>query len=343
MSSQHAFMPQTQSPLFRTPAEIRNEIYSYFLLDRVHVPLEGVMFQLSRVLDQAKVVETTIRQWTSIYVIWLTAETHKMYGCAVYHGQGTLEVQKRWSVQKRRRDYGRDLAPLYLFFEIADLLTHTAIVEVVDLITLDHLSYEKSILPFPGPPLDVTQLSITLRLPLEFSDALENPEDTTVVKPELAKALKIWRQLGTTISLLENLRALQIWLDHDEPGTWSVVNERAVLAPFTPIFRNTHLTTTQSLPKLHPKFEKEQRHFVHESQAPCQLQRRLRRRVHTWETVNGREIPVLKADFPFSWDIYDKSIEETEAQERVDWMNGIDVEKRVNDFIQMLDDSHCNI
>ena len=96
------------------------------------------------------------------------------------------------------------------------------------------------------------------------------------------------------------LRNLHIWLDHNGPSNeyWSVVNERAILAPMEAI-KTTHnpdLKLVCFLPNLHPEIENRQRHYLpgerEEENPPSQLEihRLLRQRYRVLEHTDIRGI-----------------------------------------------------
>jgi hypothetical protein len=67
---------------------------------------------------------------------------------------------------------------------------------------------------FPAKLCEITQLGITLRLPLQFFQALEHlPTDTASAE------LKPWLRLGSTLNQLKRLTKLELWLDYDEAGS----------------------------------------------------------------------------------------------------------------------------
>jgi hypothetical protein len=185
---------------------------------------------------------------------------------------------------------------------------------------------------FPSLLLEATQLSITLRLPLEFYQLLEVTEED--IASHSQQDVKTWLQLGSTISKLKDLTRLWIWLDHDELCSWSVVNERAIISPLKQLSGTPSLDICVYLPKLHPRLESEDRHFINKPQL-FDLQRTLRQRYHAKKTEKGSLEVIHQPDFPFLIDILEYAmlpLAEVEEEERADWKNGRDVEEVVKEI-----------
>ena len=189
----------------------------------------------------------------------------------------------------------------------------------------------------------IRRLDITLRLPLPICKALENPEaDSSSGSPPAgastagwASQLAAWLRLCPAIAQLKELQRLQIWLDHDDPSSWSVVNERAILSPLTPLTNIPHLNFSINLPKLHPGLERLDRHFGEDSPAPTfKIQRRLRQSYHGKETSEGHFRVSYEADFPLLLgcpDFEDTPLAEIEVMERSLWKRGVDVNELLSD------------
>lgn len=135
-----------------------------------------------------------------------------------------------------------------LYDEVSQFWGQIVRANVMDLQTLGELvSTEKA--ARPGVlPRRVGELGLTLRMPLEFFRAFERQgEDAGAMRQ-----VQLWKKMPLTLANLPKLKALRIWLDHTDAQTWSIVNERAVLAPLL-----AHLSTTSAevlifLPMLHP-------------------------------------------------------------------------------------------
>jgi hypothetical protein len=221
---------------------------------------------------------------------------------------------------------------------------------ITDLDTMRSLqdsSPEKN--PFSLVPLftGVSRLNITHRLPLPFCRALEESYCSQNTDLRLSKDIQAWGNLGTTLSQLKSLRNLRIWIDYDGPEPWSVVHERALLSCLTPLYTDEELNITISLPKLHPKYENEERHFTKGTHIPFHIIRRLRQSTHTYTYETGGIGITERSDFPFllvleeleaemagkreEWgfsapEYPSKSMAEIEEEERQQWRNGRDVE-----------------
>lgn len=102
-----------------------------------------------------------------------------------------------------------------------------------------------------------------------------------------------------------------------------------MLSPLSSLFQVQDLNVSFSLPKLHPKLEQEDRHFIQGTPICFVLHRRVRQRYHATESVQGTVAIVRKADFPFLLDAceyVDMTMAEIEEDERTMWESGIDVE-----------------
>ena len=155
----------------------------------------------------------------------------------------------------------------------------------------------------------VTKLDITLRLPQAFFAALEesNASIADSNSPVLDDDLKIWSGLSRRIPKLKALRSLRIWLDHANKPYWTVVNERAVLSQFEPLASNSDLDMCFELPKLHPKLETPQRHYIADetvndssftSLFPLKIRRILRQRYQSMKSGTGHYQTIYAQDFP---------------------------------------------
>ncbi|ORY10991.1 hypothetical protein BCR34DRAFT_337022 [Clohesyomyces aquaticus] len=81
--------------------------------------------------------------------------------------------------------------------------------------------------------------------------------------PPSSSQVSAWSQLFQTLLSMSRLRSLRISLDHDEPHSWSLVHERAFLAPLeTLLIQNPTLSISITLPTLHPKYETSSRHYI---------------------------------------------------------------------------------
>lgn len=218
-------------------------------------------------------------------------------------------------------------------------MARASIIHITDLETINYLNKGLTKTPtipniFPSLLLEATQLSITLRLPLEFYQLLEVLEED--IASDSQQDIKTWLQLGSTISKLKDLTKLWIWLDHDELCSWSVVNERAVISPLKQLSSTSNLNICVYLPKLHPRLECEDRHLIHKPQL-FDLQRPLRQRYHAKKTEDGSLKVIHQPDFPFLIEIVEYAMfpfAQVEEEERAFWKRGTDVEELVKDVTE---------
>jgi hypothetical protein len=187
---------------------------------------------------------------------------------------------------------------------------------------------------------EVNRLSITLRLPLHFFEALEclTKDVATSSEPEtMPVGLKPWSQLGSSISQLKRLTKVEFWLDYYEEGSWSIVSERALLDPLLNHLASEHssLEISVVLPMLHPKFEKEERHYVNgELPGNARLRRVVRQSYHAHVDAQGHVDIRDTKDFPILRDMVNYFLEEAMEDERKWWKEGKDVEAILEDLIQ---------
>ncbi len=248
-----------------------------------------------------------------------------------------------------------------------DFMIHAATFHITDLETLQHFAQtdpDSGSMLSPSDFLDVVgpflrKLSITLRLPLSFFEAVSNmisrnsrdtqiqglsiPTDYASDIPECGQSamwMGVWPSLA---GQLKQLQSLHIWLDHDAPSSWSFVDERAVLAAVTEFMSSDKIPTLEdvsvNLPTLNPRHEKPERHFTEKGLQPSvyiTLHRRFRQMFHCKETIPGHIEVVSKVDFPIMYELVgspewcdgERSLtrEEVENFERGMWERGEDVE-----------------
>lgn len=234
-------------------------------------------------------------------------------------------------------------------------MTRTAAVNVTDLHTLQLLG-EGGFCASSGSPSipailgrSITQLSITLRLPLAFFHALERPAECTAHSSEpehTSMCSKSWSNVGYIISQLKTLTKLRLWFDHSEACTWSKVNEVALLSDLISQVNEARqpIDVSVFLPKLHPLHEHESRHYMTADLGPSiRLHRKLRQRWHYIEVWGDFEVS-LEPDFPFMLEVmrdFDHytlssfrwdSLETIEEHERHGWKSGTNMEREALSF-----------
>ncbi|KAH7406448.1 hypothetical protein DE146DRAFT_629771 [Phaeosphaeria sp. MPI-PUGE-AT-0046c] len=174
------------------------------------------------------------------------------------------------------------------------------------------------------------ELHIDLRLPFEDFEGLEKTHDQS---DTTSKVFDPWLQLPSVLCRAVNLQRLRIWLDHDGKGSWSLVNERAMLAPITRLNEISNLDIEVNLPKLHPKFESTERHFTNGNPEPAfPLHRRFRQRYHIGNQGDWCMGASHEPDFPLLYELAgpekgkyecgDMTMEELEICERSIWREG---------------------
>jgi hypothetical protein len=133
-------------------------------------------------------------------------------------------------------------------------------------------------------------------------------------------------KLPVAIKNMSKLRKLRLWLDHSETSTWSMVNEQAILSPWESLASDTSLDFSINLPKLHPKWETPERHFIEDKTLlGTVICRRFRQRYYR---IEGGIAPFLvqhKPDFPilyFFEELWEMSMEDVEEMERHEWECG---------------------
>jgi hypothetical protein len=132
-----------------------------------------------------------------------------------------------------------------------------------------------------------------------------------------------------TTTSLPQLRSLDIWLDHNDLTSWTLVSERILLHALP---TDPSIPTTVNLPYLHPAHESATRHFTPTSASPAfTLNRRVRQRFFA-ESISGKLGVLYEPDFPLLLEQYEDmgmEVEEIAATEREMWESGRDVEAEV--------------
>jgi len=144
-------------------------------------------------------------------------------------------------------------------------------------------------------------LHIDLRLPLiiykQLEDVYTSPGSESAQLGINSPVISALVALPTALTRLRNLQSLRLWLDHSDTASWSMVNERVVIASLLqPLCeQGSSLKIDIDLPKLHPKWETPDRHFTPDSAPPpFPIHRQYRQRIY------GIDDQTVKyaADFP---------------------------------------------
>lgn len=224
--------------------------------------------------------------------------------------------------------------------EVYDLLAHISTVHVSDLNLIDNWARasEMAILSpsqFAKMPVEnVSRLSITLKLPLGFFQSVGrlSGNDSTSSDTDLAtQQARLWQRLSSTLSHFEALKKLDLWLDHNEPQCWVVVNERSTLdLLLTQLSARPNLDVTITLPMLHPKYEENERHYIDETISQnINVHRALRSKKHAVTDAEGRIEIVEWNDFPTMYNSYGAhslDLATIVERERKGWKEGRDME-----------------
>jgi hypothetical protein len=183
---------------------------------------------------------------------------------------------------------------------------------------------------------EVCHLGVILRLPLRFFEEIDRAShEECIDNLPASEKVRFWMRLCSAIADLPKLSTLRIWIDHDKSKSWTVVNERAFLAPFDTIAAvRPELKITVDLPLLHPKLESWERHFVPGCSPPAYvIERRVRQRWHAVRIQDAGLGVRYVSDFPIlcegEWSS-DDSLETTQREEREMWKSGVDVEQEVS-------------
>ena len=197
----------------------------------------------------------------------------------------------------------------------------------------------------------IRRLSLALRLPLPFFQALESDtpasgalQQTRSQANEEALAsrwVRVWPSLAVR---LEKLQSLHVWLDHTDSRSWCLVNERKVLSVLAESMSPRNIPTLRevsvSLPNLHPRHENPEYHFTQNSPGPAAcitISRRLRQRYYYEEKSSGHGTVTYVPDFPLLLEFHEMeglgsgptTREEIEDFERTLWERGDDVEQLI--------------
>ncbi|KAI4624372.1 hypothetical protein J4E83_004046 [Alternaria metachromatica] len=160
-------------------------------------------------------------------------------------------------------------------YDVYDLVARTSTVHVSDLEFIDNWA-RASVAVMPSssaftelPVSNVIRLSITLKLPLAFFRSVERllgNDPGSSDTESAAQQASLWQRLGSTLGRFKALKKLDLWLDHNETQYWAVVNERLTLDPLLAQLKGLcDLEVTVTLPMLHPRFEKDERHYIDEN------------------------------------------------------------------------------
>jgi len=203
-------------------------------------------------------------------------------------------------------------------------------VHSTDLATLDALGKA-----LPGVfTQGVARLSLTLRMPLGFFQALERPRE--VLRD---MQVRLCKDIPAPLSGFTALKKFSLGLDRADKQMWSVVDEQALLTPLLALFTDAPVEVVIFLPMLHPLYSSPDRHFLPTSKQPSanvRIIRKLRQRWRGEVDFRGEMDGVHRPDYPFSVDAFDGYMTPGEAElwEREAWGQGVDVEEIAREMME---------
>ncbi|KAI0522229.1 hypothetical protein F5B22DRAFT_466099 [Xylaria bambusicola] len=309
--------PQRESRLLSAPVEIRRAIYAMIIPREIHAFLSRGRLRLSVCLEpnlgddshdgrerRSGTDHEGISKWarrlrSSWGPHWECEETsHARYQSNIH---GFLFLCKQ------------------VFFEVSDIMTEIAAINVTDLETLSILlgrDQSKDVFNYSWILWEhicftnIRKLNLTFRLPVASYRELED-EDTVPRQMSTESTVRaLWASSWPDLLISRELRSLHIWLDHDNSSSWSTVKERMVLRTLSAALTAHKQAPSQtetpqapdvvvSLPKLHPGMAAPGSHFTQDSLSlPFTIQRRYRQRWHCKETSNGDLDIQYRPDFP---------------------------------------------
>ncbi|KAF2789376.1 hypothetical protein K505DRAFT_284515 [Melanomma pulvis-pyrius CBS 109.77] len=341
--------PQHECKFFVAPAEIRRAIYAHLIPDQIHLFLHEKRLRLSACMQRDKDDHPDCYNRRS-------KEAHPPNDRDVPDPNYPLRLRSSWGSHWRCEETAKRIREMAcetnctiaatalflvckrMFVDFAEMIADIAAFHINDLETLSILDPQSRVLT-SAPSFSsmlaacvvpsLKELHINLRLPLSSYEALEKAVDSTGSEPSsMDHSISAWTGLCPAIEGLSELRRLRIWLDHAEPCTWSMVNERAVLSPLAPLSNNPNLDISIDLPKLHPKWEDLDRHYTEDSSPlPLTIHRRYRQRCHGIESSDGSFGTKHSPDFPILYEfteMYNMTIQEVDDMERKSWERGED-------------------
>ncbi|KAH5130171.1 hypothetical protein HBH70_194970 [Parastagonospora nodorum] len=321
--------PQLRSRLFGLPLELRQTIYSYLFPGGVHAYFRHDKLRLSACLQpdpykyssgaEHVVCPEPFEPPDSRYLLRLGSTWGPHWECE----EAVMGVN-----QSPETSTGTELEMLHVCRrarqEVTAYITNIAVLHITGSETLQSLlEPAKSLVP--QHVTDVValtkRLSITLRLSTRTFDRVQE------AVAGYSADVPVWlRFCQTHVQNLTKLREFQLWADHDRDWSWSRVNERAFLAPLETLAANSDLNIIVNLPKLHPKYESQDRHFTIYSTPPSfTITRRLRQSYYAFSRGDSDQLLVRFAqDFPTLYQHGVDDLEEVEQRERKMWENGED-------------------
>ncbi|KAH7083727.1 hypothetical protein FB567DRAFT_529793 [Paraphoma chrysanthemicola] len=327
---------QSQSKLLTVPTEIRHAIYGYLIPDHIHLALGDASFRFSPCVKRDKDDDpncTSRARYDGRHDVDSDAPE------LLYPYRLSSSWGEHWRCEENMneaREFDDTLVAKALvrvcklmFIDIAEMFADTVVFHINDTEVLEamnlwtssevlatdrSLSVTSNFIGYTLP--NVKNLEISLRIAPDNYNALENPDEVTMFTTA-------WNRLPETITGMCKLHHLYIWLDHSEPSTWSIVNERILLSPVDRLATISNLDIAIALPRLHPKYTTPERHFFGGS-APvgAAIKRRYRQRYHGIRSRSGVLEVRYEPDFPVLHDMgefWGFNTDELEEMETNEW------------------------
>lgn len=366
---------QSDSRLLSAPLEVRREIYSHFGIDnQIHLVLHEGRLRMSVCLEPSlgdNICDGRERRTTYNLDYSDVQWARRLASLWGPHWECEENATRINSDKNVHHISDLRLVCKKMFLDVFDLITVT----VTDLNTLDYMTTRKFGLETNSScrwnvweymQCRVKSLNITLRLPLAVYKALEEREITdpmTATSPTttVASMCSSWFRIWASIFKLQQLQNIHIWLDHDDPSSWSVVKEKLILGyVFTKLEQETQARASKiscpqlnvmfNLPKLHPGIAKAETHFVKAMSPPSfNIERRYRLRYYYITSDDGTLSVKHSPDFPILTEIAEyyaneelgeqmMTYEESEEEEKNMWLRGMDVEQEGREIMAALED-----
>ncbi|KAF2826981.1 hypothetical protein CC86DRAFT_466738 [Ophiobolus disseminans] len=325
--------PQPQSPLLTTPYDIRLSILSLILPTNIH------LHQHSKHLSFSVCTGHTSADTSS-------PGKERLWGLTYLHpGDSDADLQARmrrygrrlqstWGphwrceedvVRRREGEWGWDGVAgtcKSLYADVWDYIAHAGNLHVTDMTTLRLVLDGKGFLHVGNAFQHVKSLDITLVLPKNVFVAMGGEENTLISEAEQDQAAT-WMRSGPALASLKQLRKLNVWLDHNSRDYWWHLDESAILSPLVSLANNPSIELTVQLPN---------QANDDTPISPFAIERRARQ--ENWVDIddNGRTTMVHKLQFPIMRELEEFLAEDTgevvsDAQERLLWRRGVDVEE----------------
>ncbi|OAL49098.1 hypothetical protein IQ07DRAFT_645098 [Pyrenochaeta sp. DS3sAY3a] len=207
-----------------------------------------------------------------------------------------------------------DRPDMYRNIDILDILARTAVFHVTELVTIDFAinALSRKLRPHSVPAsffARIAKLNLTLRLPYAFCFG------GSITTPKCSYHDTYFR-LDSFLVQLKGLKRFRLMLDHDSHHAWARVNEMYLLDPFRKFLETKNRDLLVILPKLHPRWEDPERHFMEGNMTAFPLLRHVRQRFHAMPTRSKYWIVEFKPDFPFLLGVPQRTMQEIEDAER---------------------------